>query len=257
LTEANKKLQELDRMKTEFLSFASHELRTPLTSVLGFARIIKKRLEQRVFPLVPMKDDKTVKAVGQVSSNVDIILSEGLRLTALINDVLDIAKMEAGKMEWKKETVSMASILEEAGNATAGLFENNPLEMIMDIPDGLPDIQGDRDRLIQVFINLISNAVKFTEQGTVTIRTRSSGDEITISVTDTGKGIAQEDLPKLFEKFKQVGDTLKTNQKGTGLGLPICKQIVAYHGGEITIESELGKGTAVTVKLPVDGGKGN
>ena len=257
LTEANKKLQELDRMKTDFLSFASHELRTPLTSVLGFARIIKKRLDKRVFPLVPMEDEKTAKAVHQVSSNIDIILSEGFRLTELINNVLDITKMEEGKIEWKKETVSIASVLESAREATAGLFESKPLKMILEIQGALPDIQGDRDRLVQVFINLISNAVKFTEKGTVTCRAWCSVKEIFISVTDTGIGIAEEDLPQLFEKFKQVSDTLKTNQKGTGLGLPICKQIVDYHGGEITVESQLGKGTTFTVKLPINSRKEN
>jgi signal transduction histidine kinase/streptogramin lyase len=251
LTEANKKLQELDRMKTDFLSFASHELRTPLTSVLGFARIIQKRLDQRVFPLVPMDDKKTEKAVQQVASNLDIIVSEGLRLTELINNVLDITKMEEGKIEWKKETVSIASVLESAREATAGLFENKPLKMMVEVREPLPDIQGDKDRLVQVFINLISNAVKFTEKGTLTCRAWCSEKEIRISVTDTGIGIAEEDLPTLFEKFKQVSDTLKTTQKGTGLGLPICKQIVEYHGGEITVESQLGKGTTFTVKLPV------
>jgi signal transduction histidine kinase/sugar lactone lactonase YvrE len=252
LNEANKKLQELDRMKTDFLSFASHELRTPLTSVLGFARIIQKRLDQRVFPLVPMEDTKTAKAVQQVAANLDIIVSEGLRLTELINNVLDITKMEEGKIEWKKETVSIASVLESAREATAGLFENKPLKMMVEVKEPLPDIQGDRDRLVQVFINLISNAVKFTEKGTLTCRAWCSEKEICISVTDTGIGIAQEDLPTLFEKFKQVSDTLKTTQKGTGLGLPICKQIVEYHGGKITVESQLGKGSTFTVRLPLN-----
>jgi signal transduction histidine kinase len=198
-----------------------------------------------------MEDPKTSKAVQQVSTNLDIIVSEGFRLTEMINNVLDITKMEEGKIEWKKETVSIASVLESAREATAGLFENKPLKMMVEVREPLPDIQGDKDRLVQVFINLISNAVKFTEQGTLTCRAWCSEKEICISVTDTGIGIAEEDLPTLFEKFKQVSDTLKTTQKGTGLGLPICKQIVEYHGGEITVESQSGKGTTFTVKLPV------
>lgn len=242
---------EIDRMKTDFISTVSHELRTPLTSVMGFARIIKRKFEEVLVPQIKADDKKTQKVLKQVGENLNIIVSEGERLTALINDVLDIAKMEAGKVEWRTEPCSVAEILERATTATAALFEQKGLRLVMDVEKDLPTIEGDRDRLIQVVINLISNAVKFTEKGSVTCRAGKEGSTITVRVIDMGTGIAKEDLPKVFEKFKQVGDTLTDKPQGTGLGLPICKEIVEHHGGCIWAESEVGKGSTFSFTLPV------
>jgi PAS domain S-box-containing protein len=241
---------EIDRMKTDFISTVSHELRTPLTSVMGFARIIKRKFEEVLVPQLKTDDKKTQKVMKQVGENLNIIVSEGERLTALINDVLDIAKMEAGKVEWKTEPCSVAEILGRATTATAALFEQKGLRLVMDVEKDLPTIEGDRDRLIQVVINLISNAVKFTEKGSVTCKAEKEGSNIAIHVIDMGTGIANEDLPKVFEKFKQVGDTLTDKPQGTGLGLPICKEIVEHHGGCIWAESELGKGSTFSFTLP-------
>ncbi|WP_019502649.1 response regulator [Pseudanabaena sp. PCC 6802] len=243
--------KQVDRMKTEFVSSVSHELRTPLTSVLGFAKLIQKKLEETVFPLVQTEDKKALKAVRQVGENIEIIVAEGTRLTKLINDVLDIAKMEAGKTDWHMEPLTVEEIVDRAMSATSALFENKGLQAIRDIEDGIPPTIGDRDRLIQVVINLISNAVKFQDSGAVTCRVKHAGDTLTISVVDQGIGIAPEDLPKVFEKFKQVGDTLTNKPQGTGLGLPISKEIVEHHGGKIWVESELGKGTTFTFTLPI------
>lgn len=251
LRESNEKLQEIDKIKTDFLSTVSHELRTPLTSVLGFARITQKRLEEVIFPRVKPADRKISAAVNQIKNNINIIVSEGERLTELINDVLDIAKLEAGKVEWRMETLSIAEIVERATAATASLFEQKGIKLIKEIGEGLPYLTGDKDRLIQVVINLISNAVKFTNEGSVTCRVRKKGKEITVSVIDTGIGISSEDREKVFEKFKQVGDTLTEKPKGTGLGLAICKQIVDYHGGKIWVESELGKGSTFSFSIPI------
>ena len=242
---------EVDRMKTEFISTVSHELRTPLTSVLGFARIIKKRFEEILAPQITAEDSKTRKAVKQVGENLNIIVSEGERLTALINDVLDIAKMEAGKVDWKSDPISVSEIIDRATTATASLFGQKGLQLIKDIGDNLPEITGDRDRLIQVVINLISNAVKFTEAGSITCRAAQKNNQIVISVIDMGMGITAEDIPKVFEKFKQVGDTLTDKPTGTGLGLPICKEIVEHHGGTIWVESEPGKGSNFSFTVPV------
>jgi PAS domain S-box-containing protein len=243
--------KEVDQMKTDFISTVSHELRTPLTSVLGFAKIIKKKLEEVILPVVPTDDKKVQRNVRQVTDNLDIIVSEGGRLTDLINDVLDIAKMEAGKIEWKMAPLQITEVIERAIAATSALFQQKNLELIRDIQTDIPEILGDRDRLIQVVINLISNSVKFTDTGSITCRVTTNETQIVISIIDTGIGIAEADLDKVFEKFKQVGDTLTDKPKGTGLGLPICKQIIEHHGGKIWVESDLGKGSTFSFTLPI------
>ncbi|GBF33088.1 two-component hybrid sensor and regulator [Desulfocucumis palustris] len=255
--EENKRLQELDQMKSDFLSTVSHELRTPLTSVLGFSKIIKKRLEEVVFPEIKTDDKKVNRAVRQINDNVDIIISESQRLTTLINDVLDLSKMEAGKIEWKMEPLFLEEVIDRATSATTSLFEQKGLELIKDVEEGLPQILGDGDRLIQTVINLISNAVKFTDSGTVTCRAKRVDGEVVVGIIDTGIGIAGDDLEKVFEKFKQVGDTLTDKPKGTGLGLPICKQIVEQHGGRIWVESEPGKGSTFSFAIPLQSGEKN
>ncbi|MFQ5963505.1 MAG: ATP-binding protein [Candidatus Scalinduaceae bacterium] len=250
LRNANKKLQEQDKVKTDFLSIVSHELRTPLALVLGFARIISKRLEDVVFPNAMVDDTKVQKAINQVKENVNIIMLEGKRLTSLINDLLDISKMEAGKIVWEMDLLSMAEVIERAVAATACLFEEKGLKLIRDIEIGLPVVMGDRNRLIQVVINLISNAVNFTAEGSVTCRAKKYDGKIIISIIDTGAGINKVDQEKVFEKFRQVGARHTGKQKGTGLGLPICKQIVEHHGGKIWVESELRGGSVFSFTLP-------
>ncbi len=183
----------------------------------------------------------------QVEDNLKVVVSEGERLTKLIDDVLDLAKIEAGKLEWHMEPTSVAEIIDRATAATASLFEQKGLRLVTDVAPDLPVVTGDRDRLIQVVINLISNAVKFTDAGSVTCRAARRGGEIVVSVVDTGMGIAPADQPKVFERFKQVGDTLTDKPKGTGLGLPICREIVEHHGGRVWVESELGQGQHVLV----------
>lgn len=246
--------EEADAAKSAFLSTVSHELRTPLTSVLGFAKIIKKRLDDRIFPIVPAGDKKIEQTVAQVQENLQVVVSEGERLTKLIDDVLDLAKIEAGKLEWHMEPVSLQDVIDHATAATASLFDQKGLAVEKQIAAGLPSITGDRDRLIQVVINLISNAVKFTDAGTVTCAARRNGDEIIVSVTDTGLGIAAADQAKVFERFKQVGDTLTDKPKGTGLGLPICKEIVEHHGGRIWVESAPSQGSTFSFSLPIGDG---
>ncbi len=246
--------EDADAAKSSFLSTVSHELRTPLTSVLGFAKIIRRRLEERLFPLVPEGDRKIQQTKQQVMDNLNVVVSEGERLTKLIDDVLDLAKIEAGKFTWNMESVSVPDVIERATAATASLFEAKKLTLVQNIESGLPAITGDRDRLIQVVINLISNAVKFTDAGSVTCSACLRDGELVVSVADSGIGIAPADQPKVFEKFKQVGDTLTDKPKGTGLGLPICKEIVEFHGGRIWVESESGKGSTFSFTLPLKAG---
>ena len=252
--------------KSEFLANVSHELRTPLTSVLGFTKIVRKRLDDVVLPalagaresVAATDDPKLDRAVRQVGDNLDIVVAEGERLTALINDVLDLEKIEAGRMEFRHDRVDMAEVVERATAATAPLFETSGLELRREIAPDLPPVEGDPHRLAQVVINLLSNAVKFTPRGSVTVRVArgaASGREddasIVISVTDTGTGIAPEDQGRVFEQFAQAGDTLSETPRGTGLGLSICREIVEHHGGRIWLESEAGSGSTFSFSLPV------
>jgi signal transduction histidine kinase/ligand-binding sensor domain-containing protein/FixJ family two-component response regulator len=250
---ARKNAEEANAAKSAFLSTVSHELRTPLTSVLGFARITKKRLEEKIFPITDKSDPKTVKTIEQISGNLNVVIAEGERLTNLINDVLDLAKIEAGKMEWNMESVNMAEVVERAIASTSSLFDQKNLQLDRKIAPDLPEIMGDRDKLIQVVVNLLSNAVKFTNAGTVTCSVLRNAEGIVVGITDTGIGIAPEDHDKVFEQFKQVGDTLTDKPKGTGLGLPICKEIVEHHGGKIWVDSDLGKGSTFYFMLPTVG----
>jgi signal transduction histidine kinase/CheY-like chemotaxis protein/ligand-binding sensor domain-containing protein len=245
--------EEADAAKSSFLSTVSHELRTPLTSVLGFAKIIRRRLEERLFPLIPEDDRKVQQTKNQVIENLNVVVSEGERLTKLIDDVLDLAKIEAGKFTWNMESVSITDVIERATAATASLFDAKKLNLVRDIEPGLPNVTGDQDRLIQVVINLISNAVKFTDVGSITCSARRHTSELMVSVTDQGIGIAPADQSLVFEKFKQVGDTLTDKPKGTGLGLPICKEIVEHHGGRIWVESAAGHGSTFSFTLPLAG----
>ncbi len=246
--------EEADAAKSAFLSTVSHELRTPLTSVLGFAKIIKKRLDDRIFPILKTDDKKVLQTVQQIQENLQVVVGEGERLTKLIDDVLDLAKIEAGKLEWNLGPVTVQEIIDHATAATASLLEPKGLRLLKDVDGTLPVITGDRDRLIQVVINLISNAVKFTDAGTITCRAVRQADMLIVSVIDTGLGIAAADQPKVFERFKQVGDTLTDKPKGTGLGLPICREIVEHHGGKVWVESELGKGSTFSFSLPIADG---
>jgi signal transduction histidine kinase len=243
----------MDKLKTEFLSIVSHELRTPLAAVLGYAKIINNRLKDVIFPNV-REDSKVVMSTRKVNKGLNTIISEGERLTELINDLLDIAKIESGKVEWEMEPVSVAEIIERAIALTSSSFEQYGLELISDVEDGLPEVVGDKNRLEQVMINLISNAMKFTEKGSVLCMAKKINNEIIVSVIDKGTGISDNDKEKIFEKFKQTGIILKGRSKGTGLGLPICKEIVKHHGGRIWVESKLGKGSTFSFTLPCSTG---
>ena len=247
---ANTKLQEQDKVRTDFLSTVSHEIRTPLALVLGFVRIISMKLEKVIFPLINVDDEKAEKAKSQIKKNINIIKLEGFRLTELINDILDISKMEAGKADWQMENLSVSELIEQAMDITDSFLEMYKLEIIEDVEGELPEVVGDKDKLKQVVINLISNAVKFTKEGPVICRARKINNEVMISVIDKGIGIAEADQEEIFEKFGQVRNGLQGRPKGTGLGLAICKEIVRYHGGRIWVESELGKGSTFTFTLP-------
>ena len=254
LVEARQAAEAATEAKSRFLSNVSHELRTPLTSVVGFSKLISKRLTDVVYPAVgPSEDPKLERAMRQVTDNLAIIVEEGERLTALINETLDLAKIEAGRVEWHSEPVDVGDVITRAAAATASLLrpDSGP-KLVIEVEPDLPSITGDRDRLIQVVINLISNAVKFTPEGSITIVGwhEAEGGWVRVAVSDTGIGIAEADLDKVFEPFAQSAQGI-TAIRGTGLGLPICREIVEHHGGRLWLQSRVGAGSTFQFTLPV------
>jgi signal transduction histidine kinase len=235
LAVAHQELLSLDEAKTTFLANVSHELRTPLTSIRAFSEI-----------LLSYQDDESIQR-----EFLHIISTESERLTRLVNDVLDVTKIESGEMGWREDTINLDSLLDQCARTFAPLLEQAGLAFLIEGNRGLPAVRGDRDRLQQVVHNLLNNAIKFTLQGTVTLRSSVVGDQVYIAVLDTGIGIAPRDQQRVFEKFQQVGDTLTGKPKGTGLGLTICRDILAHHGGQLTLESQPGIGSSFTIVLPI------
>ena len=231
---ANKQLKQLERLKSSFLSSVSHELRTPLTSILGFAKLIARDFE-RFFQ--PGSGTPLASKAERLLRNLDIVEKESERLTRLINDVLDLTRIESGKMPWRNEPLSVFDVVADALMAVGGRRENRPnVDVRLKLPATLPTVQADRDRVLQVLINLLDNALKFTMEGSVTVSACVDQDAMMlICVEDTGPGISPEETEKIFDKFHQHDrrDTLKDKPEGTGLGLAICKHIIDHHGGRI------------------------
>jgi len=243
LQAANDRLKELDKLKDNFLSTVSHELRTPLTSIKSFAEI-----------LLAYEEDRATQ-----KEFLGIINEEAGRLTRLINDFLDLSKIQAGRMQWTTVAVSIPWVIETAMNANRALINETKLDVALNIAPSLPPVWGDKDRLVQVMTNLLGNAIKFTPGGgNIKVNAvfqkqadRADDGQVLVSVTDSGIGIAPEHHQRIFEKFSQVGDTLKDRPRGTGLGLPISREIIEHYGGKIWVESALSKGSTFNFTLPV------
>jgi signal transduction histidine kinase len=237
LRAANERLQELDRLKDDFVSTVTHELRTPLTSIRAFSEILHDN------PELPADERQRYLA---------IVIQESERLTRLINQVLDLAKLESGRAEWRVGDVDLGSVVEDSVNATGQLFSAKSVHLGVSVPAALPLVLADRDRLLQVLINLLSNAAKFVEEkvGRVVVEIRIEGTQVTVRVIDNGPGIAPEDQRMIFEKFRQAGDTMTEKPQGTGLGLPISRQIIEHFGGRLWVESEPGRGATFCFSLP-------
>ncbi len=249
LEEANQRLRELDEMKSAFLSSVSHELRTPLTSILGFAKLLNKEFTKNFMPLV--EEGRLVRKGERIQANLKIISHEGERLTRLINDVLDLNKIESGSMGWRDERLEMNEVISVAANSVSGMFTQTTLNLVTEIEPDLPSVMADPDRIQQVLINLLNNAAKFTEQGMVTLRAFPRFGQLRVEVVDTGTGIHTEDQARIFEKFHQTRyDTMVNKPQGTGLGLTICREIVEHYGGRIWVESEIGVGSSFIFTLP-------
>lgn len=238
LRAANMRLEDLDKLKDDFMATVSHEIRTPLTSIRSFSEILRDN---------PDLDG------DQRQEFVTIIVHESERLSRLINDILDLAKMQAGTADWHFENVTPKSVLEQGLAATGGLFAMHPsIRLEVDIADGLPPIRVDRDRFIQVVVNLVSNAVKFCDatSGEVRISATVEHGSLRVDVYDNGIGIAEADQTKVFERFQQAGNTLTDKPQGTGLGLPITRGILQRFGGDVSVDSRPGKGATFTFRIP-------
>jgi signal transduction histidine kinase len=237
LEEANRRLQELDRLKSDFVSTVSHELRTPLTSI--------RSLSESLLVARDMTRDDQERLFA-------IIAEESQRLSRMINQLLDLSRIEAGKMEWRFEALDLGEVVEHAAHANRSLFEHKGVVLVVEISDGRPRVLADRDKIIQVLTNLLSNAAKFTPSGQrVCVRAYQDAVEAVVEVEDTGIGIPPGQIEAIFEKFRQVGDTLVAKPEGAGLGLPISREIVQAHRGSLTVRSAPGHGSCFKVTLPV------
>ncbi|WP_147820812.1 PAS domain S-box protein [Salidesulfovibrio onnuriiensis] len=253
LEEANERLKELDKLKSGLISSISHELRTPLTSIRGFAKLTLKDFERYFAP----RDEENPafgKQAQRIRQNLKIVKSEGERLTRLINDFLDLNRIESGRMEWNDEWIAPGAVARAAHDSVMGQFaEDASVHFSLDVADGLPEIYVDPDRMQQVLINLLHNAHKFTEKGEVRITVKQKGGVIRFIVSDTGIGIPEKDQKRIFEKFqkRRHGDTLSGAKEGTGLGLAICRELINRYGGEIWVESLPGKGSDFIFDIPI------
>ncbi len=235
MSEAYNRLQKLDENRTRFISGVSHEIRSPLSSIRSFSEILLNYDDI---------DENTRKEF------LNIINEESERLTHLTNEILDLVRMESGKIQWHMDDVDMGEVLQLAVRTMLPLTKDKALAMETSIPENLYLIKGDRNKLLQVMLNLISNALKFTSEGKITVGIEETPDEMKVYVSDTGEGIYPEEKEKIFEEFYRIGDDLTGRPKGSGMGLSISKKIIEAHGGNIWVESRLGKGSTFFFTLP-------
>jgi two-component system, NarL family, sensor histidine kinase BarA len=236
LAHANMALYESNRLKGDFLATMSHELRTPLHSILGFSDVLLASAGQL--------NEKQARWVANIKGS-------GQQLLNLINDILDLAKIEAGKMDIRPEELSVPDLCENQATMLRPQAEKKNIELRTQYDSALPLIKQDAAKLRQVLSNLLSNAIKFTpEGGRVLLKAQVEGNEIVLTIADTGVGIAPEDQGSIFEKFRQAGTPLTREHEGTGLGLSIVRELCKLLGGDVSLKSELGRGSTFTVRLP-------
>jgi signal transduction histidine kinase len=238
IQDKSRQLAEASQHKSQFLANMSHELRTPLNAIIGVSEMLREDAE----------------AAGQDLEPLDRVLGAGRHLLALINDILDLSKIEAGRMELHLETFPLAPVIDDVAKTIEPMATKNGNRLVIDSPADLGTIHADQTRLRQSLLNLASNANKFTKKGTVTIvaqQGKENGrDTITLSVTDTGIGMTPEQMGKLFQEFSQASSTTASKYGGTGLGLVISRRFCQMMGGDITVESEVGRGSTFTIRLP-------
>jgi signal transduction histidine kinase len=240
LTVANEKLEEASQLKSQFLANVNHELRTPVSAIIGYAHLVLRATQ------------------GQISrlqrENLEDLLRNAERLLHQIDSLLEFSKIEAGKMEMYVESVEVNEVIQEAIATIESTLNGGSVRIIREIGSDLPVLNTDREKLGQIVLNLLDNAVKFTEQGEIRISASQQNRSLKLAVSDTGVGIEKEDLNKVFDEFHRGDSHNSKNYRGTGLGLAITQEFVNLLGGEIAVESEVGKGSVFTVTLPLDYG---
>ncbi|TMF13041.1 MAG: response regulator [Chloroflexi bacterium] len=237
---ANAQIAEISRLKSEFLANMSHELRTPLNAILGFSEILKDNLVE----LTPEQRQECLENIH----------TSGKHLLELVNDVLDLSKIEAGRMELSYDSFGVLSGVKEVHNVIRSLSERRDIDLSIDVTPEDLEVRADKSKFKQVLYNLLSNAIKFTAQGgRVWVSARHDGDELIVEVGDTGVGIPKEHHTRIFDEFYQLDNATTRQVEGTGLGLSLTRRLVELHGGRIRLESEPGKGSIFTFQLPIAG----
>jgi len=238
IQEKSAQLEVANRHKTEFLANMSHELRTPLNAIIGFSEV----LLQRMFG----------ELNAQQADYLEDIMSSGRHLLTLINDILDLSKIEAGRMELELASFSLVAALNNAVTLVRERAQSHGIRLELDVAPQLDTVIADERKLKQVVVNLLANAVKFTpDGGTITLRAVRENGHVRLAVHDTGIGIAPEDQARIFEEFQQATHLTEKSREGTGLGLALSKRMVELHGGTISVDSAPGKGSTFTVALPL------
>jgi PAS domain S-box-containing protein len=239
LQSANEKLKELDRLKSEFVAMMSHELRTPLNSIIGFTGIVKGGLAGPVNP--------------EQKRQLEMVYGSARHLLSLINDILDLSRIEAGRVELDLSSFDPCEVVRDAERTLAPMVAVKGLTLTVEAPAEPLRIYSDRKRVFQIVLNLANNAVKFTERGRVTLSIRQEQERCIVCVSDTGPGMSQEALGNLFQAFRQVDGTARRVYEGTGLGLYLCRKLLDLLGGQISVTTELGRGSSFTFWLPLHG----
>lgn len=241
LSRVKQELIQANRVRSDFIATVSHELRTPLNSIIGFAKLL---LNQKLGPLNPTQH-----------TDLSIIYDSSKQLLSLVNDILDLSKIEAGKIRLDMEWVTVEEIIVGVVAATYILIDDKPIELKEELEPRLPQIFVDRNRIRQVVVNLLSNAAKFTDAGCITLRVstinRNNQDCVCVAVIDTGIGIQAEDVSKVFEPFRQIDSSEARRAEGTGLGMAISHRLVKLHGGDLWVESAPGRGSTFSFTIPV------
>jgi signal transduction histidine kinase/HAMP domain-containing protein len=238
--EAARQLRQAEQMRHRFLGHMSHELREPLNNIIGFSRVILKGIDG------PISE--------QQRSDLEIVHANGQHLLGLVNDLLDVAEIEAGLMELDFREVDLGEIIHSVMATTSALVRDKDIQLQQEIHPELPPIEADGARLRQVLLKLLSNAAKFTDRGSITVQAWPEGNNVRVAVADTGLGIPEKDRERVFERFEQ-GETGMNHPPGIGLGLPLCKEFVEMHGGRIWLESQEGVGSTFTFTLPIQGNR--
>ena len=236
LQEVNRQLQMASRHKSEFLARMSHELRTPMNAIIGFTRLVMRRSKE----ILPKREHE----------NLGKVLISAEHLLALINDILDLSKVEAGRMEIHAVRFELEPLIELCLRTVEPLVKSDQLRLTKELEVGMPMLSTDQDKLKQILMNLLSNAIKFTETGTITVTAKYRDSEVAISVADTGIGIPAGALERIFEEFHQVDNSATRQYRGTGLGLSISRHFARLMGGDITIRSTVGAGSTFIVTIP-------